>query len=196
MTDSQRSHGRAHFERIYDSNMDPWNYHASEYEDAKRDATIAALQGRRFQSAIEVGCSIGTLTRRLADCCDRLLAVDFVEKALLAARTACADKSNVTFLNARIPIDWPEGEFELIVLSEVLYFLSDADNLLLAGVCRKSLVRNGQILLVDWLGNSPDDPCSGDAAATRFIAATTSYLHITSQLRTAGFRLDMLQAAA
>jgi 2-polyprenyl-3-methyl-5-hydroxy-6-metoxy-1,4-benzoquinol methylase len=193
MTHSQESHDRAHFQSIYDSNMDPWNYHTSEYEGAKRDATIVALEGRRFVSAIEVGCSIGALTQRLADCCDRLLAVDFIENALTAARAACAGKPDVTFLNARIPDTWPSGEFDLIVLSEVLYFLSTEDNLVLARHCRASLVPNGQILLVNWLGKSPDDPCSGDAAAKRFISATASFMHVTLRLRTDAFRLDKLE---
>jgi 2-polyprenyl-3-methyl-5-hydroxy-6-metoxy-1,4-benzoquinol methylase len=196
MTNARRSHDAAHFQRIYDANADPWNYHQSEYEAAKRDATIAALAGRRFTSAIEVGCSIGALTRRLADHCHRLLAVDFIEKALAIARTACAGKPNVTFVNARVPIEWPRGTFDLIVLSEVLYFLSDADNLALIERCEKSLLRNGEILLVNWLGKSPDDPCSGDVAASRFREATKPYLHTTFSLRSVGFRLDKLRFRA
>lgn len=190
----RRSHDRAHFQRIYNSNVDPWNYHASKYEAAKRDATIAALEGRRFRYAVEVGCSIGALTQRLADWCEQLLAVDFIENALAAARVACADRPNVTFLNARVPIAWPSGKFDLIVLSEVLYFLSAADNLWLAERCRQSLRQDGQILLVNWLGQSPDDPCSGDTAATRFLATTTSHMRVTLHLRKADFRIDKLQA--
>src|SRR5580704_16868736 len=107
MKTARGSHDRAHFQRIYDAKLDPWNYHQSDYEKAKRDATIAALEGRRYKSAIEVGCSIGALTRRLADCFERLLAVDFIENALTAAQIACGDKPNVTFVNARVPSTWP-----------------------------------------------------------------------------------------
>ncbi len=187
------SHDRAHFQRIYDANDDPWNYQQSDYEKAKRHATIAALEGRRFRSAIEVGCSIGALTRRLADHCDRLLAVDFIEKALAAAQIACADKANVTFVNARIPSAWPEGGFDLIVLSEVLYFLSNTDNRSLVRRCGTSLTSDGEILLVNWLGKSSDDPCSGDAAATRFIAAAQSCARVTADVRSMGFRIDKLR---
>jgi 2-polyprenyl-3-methyl-5-hydroxy-6-metoxy-1,4-benzoquinol methylase len=193
MNATRGSHDQAHFQRIYDANGDPWNYHQSNYEKAKRDATIAALEGRRFRSAIEVGCSIGLLTRRLAEHCDQLLAMDFIENALTAAQIACADKPNVTFVYARVPSSWPEGEFDLIVLSEVLYFLSDADNRSLAQRCETSLTRNGEILLVNWLGKSSDDPCSGDGAATRFIAAAQSYSHVTSHVRSTGYRIDKLR---
>jgi 2-polyprenyl-3-methyl-5-hydroxy-6-metoxy-1,4-benzoquinol methylase len=193
MKTAQGSHDRAHFQRIYDANNDPWNYHQSDYEKAKRDATIAALEGRRFRSAVEVGCSIGLLTRRLAEHCDRLLAVDFVEAALTAAQIACADKPNVTFVDARVPSTWPEGEFDLIVLSEVLYFLSDVDNRSLAQRCGTSLTRDGEILLVNWLGKSSDDPCSGNDAATRFMASAQSYSHVTSHVRSTGYRIDKLR---
>jgi 2-polyprenyl-3-methyl-5-hydroxy-6-metoxy-1,4-benzoquinol methylase len=195
MTDGCPSLEPAHFQRIYDVNMDPWNYHRSDYEIAKRDATIAALEGRRFASAIEVGCSIGALTRQLADHCDQLLAVDFIEKALSKARAACADKSNVTFKNARIPADWPKGQFDLIVLSEVLYFLSDGDNLSLVRQCASSLVPDGEILMVNWLGKSLGDPCSGDDAAARFIAVAHSHFHVASCNRLVGFRIDKLRSA-
>jgi 2-polyprenyl-3-methyl-5-hydroxy-6-metoxy-1,4-benzoquinol methylase len=187
-----RSHGPEHFRRLYDANEDPWNYHASDYEKAKRDATIAALGGRRFRSALEVGCSIGVLTRRLADCCDALLAVDFVDKALAVARVACADMAHVTFGNASVPVDWPEGRYDLIVLSEVLYFLSDSDNSTLITSCGKAMAPNGVVLLVNWLQRSPDDPCSGDRAATRFIEAGAPWLHAFSHHAMDGYRIDCL----
>jgi len=194
MSTPRGSLGPEHFRRLYDANKDPWNYHASDYEKAKRDATIAALGGRRFHSALEVGCSIGVLTRRLADCCGTLLGVDFVDEALAAARVACADMANVTLWNARVPVDWPEGRYDLIVLSEVLYFLSDSDNSTLGALCRKSLAPNGVVLLVNWLQRSPDDPCSGDMAATRFIDAAAPWLHVSSHHGTDGYRIDCLGA--
>src|ERR1700692_2882601 len=104
------SHGPAHFQRIYDTSKDPWNYQ-SDYEKAKRDATIAALDGRRFRSGLEVGCSIGELTHRLAACCDQLLGVDFIDDALAVARVRCGNQPWVSFRNVRVPHEWPEGQF-------------------------------------------------------------------------------------
>ena len=81
----------------------------------------------------------------------------------------------------------------MIVLSEVLYFLSNADNRSLARRCGTSLTSDGEILLVNWLGKSSDDPCSGDAAATRFIAAAQSFSRVTAHVRSMGFRIDKLR---
>jgi predicted TPR repeat methyltransferase len=188
--------GPGHFQHIYDANKDPWNYRNSDYEKAKREATIEVLHGRRFRSGLEVGCSIGELTNRLADYCDQLLGLDFIDAALAAARKRCKGQAWVSFQNVHVPAAWPDGRFDLIVLSEVLYFLSFEDNARLAALCRGCLESNGIILLVNWLERSPDDPCSGDTAAARFIDACRDWLRVRVQRRTQRYRLDMLEARA
>jgi SAM-dependent methyltransferase len=188
------SHGPQHFQRIYEASEDPWNYRTSEYEKAKRDATIIGMGGRRFRSGLEVGCSIGELTRRLADHCDRLLGVDFIDAALAVARGKCAGQPWVSFRKVRVPLEWPAGEFDLIVLSEVLYFLSAEDNARLVDLIRRCLAAKGVVLLVNWLEKSPEDPCSGDDAAQRFIDASRDWLQVGFSQRAERYRLDRLEA--
>jgi cyclopropane fatty-acyl-phospholipid synthase-like methyltransferase len=188
------SHGPRHFQRIYEASKDPWNYQNSDYEKAKRDATIAALDGRRFRSGLEVGCSIGELTHRLADHCDQLLGVDFVDDALTQARVNCGNQAWVSFRNVQVPLKWPKGQFDLIVLSEMLYFLSFEDSLSLVSLCKRCLTADGVILLVNWLDKSPDDPCSGNAAAARFIESGRDWSRVGFSRRTERYRLDRLEA--
>lgn len=116
---------RDEFEALFRRDPDPWNFRSSPYEAAKFDATIAALGGRRFASGLDVGCANGVLTARLAARCDRLLAVDVAQAALdlAAEEVARQGQGHVAFRRADIPGDWPEGRFDLIVLSEVLYFI-------------------------------------------------------------------------
>ena len=187
------SHGPAHFQRIYDASKDPWNYQSSDYEKTKRDATIAALDGRCFRSGLEVGCSIGELTHGLAACCDRLLGVDFIDDALAVARARCGNQPWVSFRNVRVPLEWPEGQFDLIVLSEALYFLSPQDSQTLTALCRRCLAPEGVVLLVNWLDKSPDDPSSGDAAAARFIDGGRDWLRVGFGWRTERYRIDRLE---
>ena len=85
--------GPAFFDDLYAADPDPWKFASSPYEAAKYDATIEALQGRRFTSALEIGCSIGVLTDRLSAHCDTLLAIDVAEAALDQAKTARARTS-------------------------------------------------------------------------------------------------------
>ena len=72
---------------------------------------------RHFQSALEVGCSIGILTSRLASRCDELVGLDFAPTAVKAARARCALYPGVRIEQMQVPRQWPEGFFELILYS-------------------------------------------------------------------------------
>ena len=84
-----------YFEDVYNAEDDPWNFAASEYEASKYAATLAALPGEHYESAFEIGCSIGVLTAQLAEKCESLLAVDVNDKALRQARRRCESLPNV-----------------------------------------------------------------------------------------------------
>ena len=121
------SRDAAHFQRMYDADPDPWHFRSSDYEREKYRKSLEALPPRRFRSVFEVGCSIGVLTHLLATRCDALLGVDIVEQPLGAARATCSDQPWVRFQRMQVPGEWPDRVFDLIVLSEVLYFLSKRD---------------------------------------------------------------------
>jgi cyclopropane fatty-acyl-phospholipid synthase-like methyltransferase len=191
MTGSRSS---AHFDKLYQSNPDPWGFHTDPYERAKYDHSIEALGEQHFEAGLEVGCSIGVLTRMLAPKCSALLAVDIVDQPLEAAAKHCADQPWVQFRRMQVPDEWPDQRFDLIVLSEVLYFLSPVDLDSCARRVSGSLLPGAKVLLVNWLGKS-DDPSSGDQAAERFIAATSAVLTVARQDRRPGYRLDLLAAA-
>lgn len=189
-----------HFDRLYQSNPDPWGFQTDPYEQAKYRRSVDILQDRpgshaerRFAAGLEVGCSIGVLTCMLAPLCKTLLGLDVVEQALEEARRRCAEQPWVSFRRMQIPGDWPDRRFDLIVLSEVLYFLSLDDIRRCAERVRHSLLPDARVLLVNWLGRS-DDPCTGDEAAERLIAATAETLTVVHQQREARYRLDLLTA--
>ena len=183
--------GQAHFKRLYDDNEDPWQFRTSAYEQAKYHATVAALANRTFRSAFEVGCSIGEMTRLLAPRCKAMLAVDIIEQPLTAARTTCAHQPWVRFACMQVPQTWPDGTFDLIVLSEVLYFLSPADVAAVADRAAFSLAADGIVVLVNWTGRS-GDPCTGEEAASLFIERAQDWLELRTHLRETGYRLDVL----
>ncbi len=186
-----RSWDVATFDRLYAASADPWDFHGSAYERAKYDATLEALPAR-CGALLEVGCSIGVLTSRLAPRCDHLLALDFAEAALVRARIACAAYGNVDFLQAGIPAGWPPGRFDAILLSEILYFLSPADIETTAHRATAALEPGGVILLVNWTGPN-DAPCTGDRAAELFIAG--AQLERDVVVREATYRIDRLRKA-
>jgi len=184
----------SHFERLYQSNPDPWGFQTSPYEQAKYCNSLHVLGDRHFASGLEVGCSIGVLTQMLASRCVRLLGVDIVEAPLSSARTRCADVAHVRFERMHIPLDWPNEPFDLIVLSEVLYFLSADDIERCARRVLGTLLPGGAVLLVHWIGQT-DDPSSGDAAPDRFAAHMRGRLRIAHQERHPNYRLELLISA-
>ena len=122
----------------------------------------------RYRSALEVGCSIGVLTRSLASRCDAVVAIDAAQTPLVEARRRCADLPGVRFEHMFVPEQWPDGDFELILLSEVVYYLSREDVGRLAARVSQSLLKGGSVILVHWTGPT-NYPLSGDEAAALFI---------------------------
>ena len=184
----------AYFDDKYAADPDPWRFAASPYERDKYAATLAALPRARYAAALEVGCSIGVLTRQLAERCDTLLAIDIAAAALRQAEQRCADRRHVRFATARVPAEWPAGKFDLILLSEVVYYLDRADVDRLAQRVRSAAAPGGDILLVHWLGET-HYPLSGDEAAETFIGSMADAAPVRHQARTGAYRLDALRLA-
>jgi len=148
-----------YFERLYAADADPWSFATSRY----------AL-GPRYLRALEIGCSVGVLTQRLGAHCSRLLAVDVNERALTAARARCAELPQVTFARASIPDGFPAGRFDLVVVSEVAYYWSDADLDRARERIASSLEPGGDLLLVHFLPKVDDYVRDGDAVHEFFLA--------------------------
>ncbi|MDE4911781.1 SAM-dependent methyltransferase [Methylobacterium sp. 092160098-2] len=184
-----------YFRGIYASDPDPWRFTSSPYEREKYAATLAALPQPRYRSAFEPACSIGVFTRALSERCARLLATDLVPAAAEAARARCADRPHVEIRQGTMPADWPTGPFDLIVLSEFLYFLAPPDFAELVRRAGETIAPGGDIVLVHWLGET-DYPLSGDGAADGFIRLSTAFAQVLSQSRTPDYRIDVLRAGA
>jgi len=178
-----------HFERLYAANPDPWAFTSSAYEREKYAATLAALPDRRFVNGLEVGCSVGVLTTQLATRCDTLLGLDGVEAAVGQARASCAAQPWVRIERSLVPADWPGGRFDLIVFSEVLYYLGSNGLRQTASLARDSLLPGGVIALVNWLGDTGTG-YDGAQAAHDFIVACA--LRHDAAKQTEQYRIDLL----
>jgi SAM-dependent methyltransferase len=151
-----------YFRDRYAASADPWGLAERWYEARKYALTVALLPRERYGAAFEPGCSVGVLTAQLAPRCDRLLACDAVPDAVAAARVRAAGLPGVRVEQRVIPDDWPPGSFDLIVLSELLYYFDDADLGQVLGLGIGSLRPGGQILAVHWRHPAPDHPRTGD----------------------------------
>jgi SAM-dependent methyltransferase len=181
----------AYFDRRYEENPDPWGFAYSDYEHQKYDASIAALPRREYQSAYELGCSIGVFTARLASKCDQLLAVDVSKRAIQQAIRRCCKLKNVRFQTAYLPRDFAKINYDLIVVSEMGYYLNEGDLAYLRSLIESSLKRGGHLLMVHWTPVIGENPLTGDEVHACFLESE-GFTHLNGD-RKDTYRLDLLE---
>lgn len=188
----EKSLSTDYFDKIYQSNDDPWNFERSDYEREKYAATLAALPRPMYDNAFEIGCSIGVLTQQLVSRCRHLLSVDGSEAPLRKAQARLHDQSHVQFQQMKIPDAFPGGQFDLVLLSEVGYYWSRADLAKAQQRIGDALLPGGHLLLVHWTPYVEDYPLTGDEVHEAFIAwaDSQSLLHLHHQ-RAEQYRLDL-----
>lgn len=191
MARHERSLGPEYFERLFAADPDPWGFETRAYEARKYDHTLAALRGRRFRRGFEIGCANGVLTRRLADRCDSLLAIDVSATALARARARCADLPHVRFAAMRFPRQVPDtAPFDLIVVSEVAYYWDRGDLARAGAWLRGALAPGGTVILVHWTGET-DYPQSAGEAVEGLYYAVSDLVDVCRADRRPDYRLDL-----
>ena len=153
---------RDYFEDLYAESTDPWGFETSDYERKKYERTLESLGERRFRQAFEAGSSIGVFTAMLAPRCEELLAVDTSEKAFEIARERLAEQSHVRVERRTLPEEMPEGPFDLIVASEVLYYWPREVVLEALRNFEEILVQGGVLVAVHWRMETKTYPLQGD----------------------------------
>lgn len=159
-------------DRLHAERAEPWGADDRWYEQRKRALLLAMLPQERLGRVLEVGCSTGVTTAALAARADEVVAIDASAAALerAAARTAGLP---VRLLHGRAPDAWPEGRFDLVVLSEVGYFLSPAALDALVDRVRDSLADDGAVLLCHWRHAVRGWPLDADAVHRAFDGPAT-----------------------
>lgn len=181
----------AYFEDMYRDASDPWHLAERWYERRKYDLTLAGLPLPRYRRAFEPACSVGELTVRLAERCDRVVACDRVESAVAAARERTSALPHVDVRHLTVPDQWPSGGFDLIVLSELLYYF-DAPTLdRVLDLAAGSLEPGGTLATVHWNHPVPDHRGTG-ATLARTVAAVPG-LTLTADHREADFVLQVYE---
>jgi LmbE family N-acetylglucosaminyl deacetylase len=172
---------------------DPWGFADRWYERRKRALTLAALPRERFRRAFEPGCSIGLLTAELADRCDWLLATEPAAAALSRARERVGHRSGVELGDWAVPQQWPQGEFDLVVLSEVGYYCGRDDLALLVDRAATCLPDDGVVVACHWRHPVAEYPLGGDVVHDALLAHPR--LALLSRHVEEDFLLDVLVPA-
>jgi SAM-dependent methyltransferase len=182
------------FERHYETSADPWGYDTSVYERDKYAATLAALPSRPLARALEVGCSIGAFTELLAPRCERLVAIDFSDRALELARERVGGVANVELTQAGFPEEIPAGVWDLIVCSEVLYYLDGVALRQAIGWLEEQLASGASLVAVSWRGTGSEEPLHGNDVHD-LLAVRLERWHAFDG-RHSGYRLDRFDGDA
>jgi SAM-dependent methyltransferase len=154
--------GAGYFEAMYQAAPDPWGFAERWYERRKYAVSLAGLPAEQYRSAFEPGCSIGAFSRMLAPRCDRLLCCDLAAAAVQAAAERTSDLPQVRVEQRELPGQWPSGRFDLIVLSEILYYFGDDDLEQLLRHAVTALEPDGTLLAVHWRHPVAEYPRTGD----------------------------------
>jgi predicted TPR repeat methyltransferase len=185
--------GREYFEGLYAESGDPWDFETSEYERNKYATTLAVLGERTFRRALEAGASIGVFTEMLADRCDELLAVDVSERAVAAARRRLSGRRHVRVERRTLPEEMPDGPFDLIVASEVLYYFPREEMLAVLQAFERELARGGALLAVHWRREIRTYPLQGDEVHE--LLAQNTRLEIGETIIEPDYHLDLFEDA-
>lgn len=164
----------AEFEAKYRADPDPWGYRESWYEQRKYAVTVASLPRRRYRLVWEPACSIGILTRLIAARAERVLASDGSPTAVAAARgsqnpvvtASSPDPGRIEWAVQTLPGPLPAaaGSADLVVLSEILYYLSEQDRGAVLDTAHTLLEPGGDLVVVHWRPAAEDTQLSGDEA--------------------------------
>ncbi|MBC7825837.1 MAG: methyltransferase domain-containing protein [Candidatus Parcubacteria bacterium] len=183
----------SYFDDLYRADPDPWRFETSDYEASKYAATIAAFPKPRYQSALEIGGSIGVLTEKLADRCDLLWSIDVSQLAQDQAIQRCQHLSQVHFQIMRVPEQFPDQTFDLILVSEVGYYWSWDDLRSSQQQILNQLEPGGHLLLVHWTLYAKDYPLSGDEVHDAFLELSPTHLRHLDGRREEQYRLDLFE---
>lgn len=174
-----------HLNGLYAETDDPWRFRTSDYETAKFRATVAALPRSRYDHALEIGCGNGELARRVSPLCGNYTGLDAVERPLAAARLAVPGGR---FVKGYLPCPLPSGDYDLILMSEILYFLR-ADDIRWLAASIDLHWPAADLVVVTWRGPS-GNALEGEEALGHFAGAARR-VRVVPETADPGYRIDV-----
>ena len=143
---------RQYFREMYDGSADPWGFDDRWYEARKFAITMACLPEERYRRALEPGCSNGALTAQLAHRCDELIAFDLLDDVAQRCHDRMASHPGVEVVCAPFPEFWPPGRGDLVMWSEIAYYIAGpAAEYALSGL-ERWLEPGGNLVAVHYTG--------------------------------------------
>ena len=182
----------AEFEARYRTDGDPWGTLTDPSERAKAAATLDACGPGPFTAVCDLGAGLGVLSTALAPRSRALLALDGAPTAVAAAAARLAPWSHARAEVATLPDGLPAASaFDLVVASEILYYLDDGAFAATLDWLDGAFVPGGRIVAVHWTGEAED--LHRPATAVRAALAARPRLTVVRHARGPSYVLDVLE---
>ena len=190
------------FEQVFRNEIDPWDCD-SPYEQSKYDETIKMMPIGSFDRVLEIGCAEGHFTSKLARMSGELVAADISPTAISRAkqRDKLNQRTNVRFLMFDLIHEHIPGYFDLIVCSELLYYLGTKDDMVhVVNKMADSILPRGHLIMAHSVCqvDDPDKPgFNWDVPfGAQFICETidnTNHFALVKEYRTPIYRIHLFQ---
>lgn len=188
----------AAFEAAYRESDDPWASASPRYryQALKYDRLVSLLPHRKFRHALDLGCGLGLLSQRLVPYAERVLGLDIAPTAIEHARERARGLETVAFDHGDV-LNLPaslNGQFDLVVVADLLYYLSPLDDAVLRSVVNRIaelLSPGGVCLLANHFFFAADPDSKVSRSIHRAFAACPRFA-VTSEHRRAFFLATLL----
>ncbi|MGH8137884.1 MAG: class I SAM-dependent DNA methyltransferase [Steroidobacteraceae bacterium] len=145
----------AAFDELYEETNDPFGAEMRQYryQQRKYDSLLSMLPRQPYRRVLDIGCGLGSLTRKLAPFAEHVLGTDISAAAIGQARKLSAAHPNIVYSQKNM-LDETQGEpgFDLIVLADTLYYIEPLTEMGLKSIVRNvssKLAPGGLLLVVD-----------------------------------------------
>jgi SAM-dependent methyltransferase len=155
------------FDQLYAGREDPFGSELPQYryQQRKYASLLSMLPRRLYHNVLDVGCGLGTFTRKLAPFAERVVGTDISAEAIGQARKLSTGHPNIAYSQQdMLDPSQTDADFDLIVLADTLYYvdpLTDVRLKSIAGALATKLAPGGLLLLVNHYFFGIDLPSRG-----------------------------------
>lgn len=185
------------FEHFFDEG-DPFGFDVNPEERLKFARTLEVCGKGPLGRVLELGCAVGSFTEILAPRATDVLALDVSQAAVDQVARRLRDHRNVRTLAMAIPDEFPDETFDLVVASDVLYYLSVEDLKRCLSRIEDSLAAGGAFVAVHYVPRM-GSVLNGDEAHD-LLAAHTTLTHVLAERTEFGpgrtYRVDRFEAGS
>jgi predicted TPR repeat methyltransferase len=145
----------AAFDELYAGTSDPFGAELPQYRYQRRkyDSLLSMLPRRRYRRVLDIGCGLGSLTRKLAPFAEHILGTDISAAAIQQAGKLSTAHANIVYSQEdMLGATRQESAFDLIVLADTLYYIDPLTETRLKSIVRNvssKLAPGGLLLLVN-----------------------------------------------